>query len=197
VAGGRQALSQPLPPVAYNFRGFLALVKDIQGFDFQKKTPPESIDASFVLAMEDAPGLLAFVQMMSPELAELSIEPDGEPRQFELPATGNGVESAWIVLNQSTLAISVSPNAEQVLPDLLVADSASPPPFMSVDVDAASYYTMLGDAMMHRKKDLDEEMQAAFAEVLLVAVDFYDRISVVVGFTERGVEVSADITLGD
>jgi len=197
VAGGRQALSQPLPPIAYNFRGFLAIVEDMQGFDFQYNAPPESIDASFLLAMEDAPALLAFGQMMSPELAELDLQPDGKAQQFELPAAQNNFESAWIALSESALAISVSPDAETVLPQLLRSDSVSPPAFMSVDVDAASYYTMLSEAMKQNDEGLNEEMQAAIADVLLAAAGFYDRLSVDVDFTARGVEISADVLLAD
>jgi hypothetical protein len=197
VAGGRQALSQPLPPVAYNFRGFLAVINDIQGYDFAQKTPPESIDASFLLAMEDAPALLAFGQMMNPELAELNIEPDARPQQFELPADQNGIDSAWIALSDSALGISVSPDAESVLPDLLQAESVSPPLFLSMGVDAASYYQMIRDAMSNRGEDLDEDMQAAIAELLMAAAGFYDRFSVDVGFTARGIEISGDVILAD
>jgi predicted small lipoprotein YifL len=196
VAGGRQALSQPLPPVAYNFRGFLAIIEDMQGFDFQHKAPPESIDASFLLAMEDAPALLAFGQMMSSELAEMNLEPNGTPQQFELPDAQSGLDSAWIALSESALAISVSPDAEAVLPEMLAAESVSPPLFMSMDVDAASYYTMLGEAMK-QKDQLNDEMRAAIAEVGLAAAGFYDRISVDVGFTAKGIEISGDVTLAD
>lgn len=197
VAGGRQALSQPLPPVAYNFRGFLAVINDIQGFDFEQKSPPESIDASFLLAMDDAPALLALGQMMSPELAEMNIEPDGQAHKLELPAAQNGVDSAWLALSESALAISVSPDAETELPHLLQAESTSPPPFLSMDVDAEGYYTMLGEAMKTRDEEVNEEMQAAIAEALLAAAGFYDRFTVDVGFTERGVEISGDVTLVD
>jgi hypothetical protein len=197
VAGGRQALSQPLPPVAYSFRGFLAVINDIQGFGFKQKSLPESIDASFLLAMEDAQALLAFGQMMSPELAEMSIEPDGRPHKLELPAAQNGIDSAWIALSESALAMSVSPDAEKVLPELLRADSASPPPFLSMDVDAEGYYTMLGEAMKKSEEEMNEAMQAAIAEVLLAAAEFYDRLTVDVEFTPRGVEVSGDVKLAD
>jgi len=197
VVGGRQALSQPLPPVAYNFRGFVAVINDIQGYDFAQQAPPESIEASFLLAMDDAPALLAFGQMMSPELAEMSIEPDSQPHQLELPAAQNGIDSAWIALSESALALSVSPEAENVLPKLLQADSVSPPPFLSIDVDAESYYTMVAQAMEKRDDDVNEEMQAAIAEVLVAAAQFYDRFGVRVDFTDRGIEVSSDVTLAD
>lgn len=197
VAGGRQALSQPMPPVAYNFRGFVAVINDIQGFDFAQQAPPESIDASFLLAMDDAPALLAFGQMMSPELAEMSIEPDSQPHQLELPAAQNGIDSAWIALSESALALSVSPEAENILPKLLQADSVSPPPFLTLDVDAESYYTMVAQAMKARDDGMKEEMRAAMAEVLVAAAQFYDRFGIRVDFTNRGIEVSSDVTLAD
>jgi len=196
VAGGRQALSQPLPPIAYNFRGFLTIIEDIQGFDFQSKAPPELIDASFLLAMEDPSALLAFGQMI-PGLAEMNLEPNGAPQQFELPAAQSGIDSAWIALSESALAISVSPAAESVLPEMLHADSVSPPLFMSMDVDAASYYKMLGEAMKHDDDEIGEEMEAAIAELMLAAAGFYDRFAVHVGFTARGIEISAEVTLAD
>lgn len=197
AAGGRQALSQPLPPVAYNFRGFVAVINDIQGYDFAQQAPPESIDASFLLAMDDAPALLAFGQMMSPELAEMSIEPDSQPHRLELPPAQSGIDSAWIALSESALALSVSPEAEKDLPKLLQADSVSPPPFLNIDVDAESYYTMVAETMKNRDGDVNEEMRAAMAEVLVAAAEFYDRFGVRVDFTDRGVEVSSDVTLAD
>jgi hypothetical protein len=173
------------------------VINDIQGFDFAQKTPPESIDASFLLAMNDAPALLAFGQMMSPELAEMTIEPGGQPQEFTLPAQQDGIDSAWIALSESALALSVGPDAEKVLPELLQADSVSPPLFMSMDVDAATYYEMIGEAMAEKDDQLGEEMQAAIAEILLVAAGFYDRFAIDVGLTARGIEVSADVLLAD
>jgi len=127
----------------------------------------------------------------------MSIEPDSQPHRLELPQVQNGIDSAWIALSESALALSVSPEAENVLPKLLEADSVSPPPFLSIDVDAESYYTMVAQAMEKRGDDVNEEMQAAIAEVLVAAAQFYDRFGVRVDFTDRGIEVSSDVTLAD
>ena len=37
VAAGREMLNQPLPPIVYGFKGFLAVVEDIEGLDFTKR----------------------------------------------------------------------------------------------------------------------------------------------------------------
>ena len=62
---------------------------------------------------------------------------------------------------------------------------------------AASYYTMVGEAMKQNDEELNEEMQAAIAEILRVSAGFYDRFAVHVGFTARGIEISGEVALAD
>jgi hypothetical protein len=45
VVQGREVLNQPIPPIVYGFRGFLAVIEDIQGMDLAKKQPPTSAEA--------------------------------------------------------------------------------------------------------------------------------------------------------
>ena len=197
-AASDQALAQPVPPVLYDFHGFLAVVEDVQGFDLGRKQPPESIDASFLLAIDNAQGLLAMGQAMIPQLAELTIEPDGKAHRFELPEAGSGVESAWVALTDSAIAVSVSDDGESVLPTLLQAEGATPPPFMSMGLDGARYYTLLGEAMREGDdEEMSEEMREAVSDVIAVAADFYERLQIDVTFTERGVEIDTDMSLAD
>ena len=193
-----KSLAQPVPPVVYDFRGFLAVVNELDGFDIGSKKPPESIDASFLLAIDNAQGLVAMGQAMIPQLAELEIEPDGKARKFELPEDGVDIESAWIALSDSAIALSVSEDGETALPKLLSAAGATPPPFVSVCLDAAQYYKLLGDAMRaDDDEDMPEEMRAALSGVFEAAADFYDRIKADVTFTVRGIEIDTDMTLSD
>jgi hypothetical protein len=193
-----QALAQPVPPVLYDFHGFLAVVEDMQGFDLGRKQPPESMDASFLLAIDNAQGLLAMGQAMVPQLAEMNIEPDGKAHQFELPDAEGGTESAWIALTDSAIALSVSEDGDMVLPSLLKAESGAPPPFMSVGVDAERYYKMLGEAMRESDdEEMPEEMRDALAEIIDVAADFYERLQIDVTFTDRGIEIDTDMSLAD
>ncbi|NCF23651.1 MAG: hypothetical protein GWP60_03870 [Gammaproteobacteria bacterium] len=197
-AASEQALAQPVPPVLYDFHGFLAVVNDMQGFDIGRKQPPESIDASFLLAIDNAQGLLAMGQAMLPQFAEMTIEPDGKAHRFELPESEAGVERAWIALTDSAIALSVSEDAETVLPSLLEAEGGTPPPFMSVGLDGARYYTMLGEAMREDDdEEMSEEMRDAMSDVMSVAAEFYERLHVNVMFTERGIEIDTDMSLAD
>jgi hypothetical protein len=197
-AAREQALAQPVPPVIYDFRGFLAIVDELEGFDPGKKQAPESIDASFLLAIDNAQGLLAMGQAMIPQLAELAIEPDGKAHRFELPDSGSGAEEAWVALQESAIALSVSEDAETVLPALLAAEGSTPPPFMSMGLDGERYYELIGDAMRTSDdEEMSEQMRAAVLDVLDVAADFYERLQVDVTFTARGVEIDSDVTLSD
>ena len=170
----------------------------MQGFDIGRKQPPESIDASFLLAIDNAQGLLAMGQAMLPQFAEMTIEPDGKAHRFELPESEAGVERAWIALTDSAIALSVSEDAETVLPSLLEAEGGTPPPFMSVGLDGARYYTMLGEAMREDDdEEMSEEMRDAMSDVMSVAAEFYERLHVNVMFTERGIEIDTDMSLAD
>ena len=193
-----KALAQPVPPVAYDFRGFLAVVNELEGFELGSKQPPESIDASFMLAIDNAQGLLAMGQAMIPQLAELPIEPDGKARQFELPEGGADIDSAWIAMTDSAIALSVSDDAETALPALLAAEGAMPAPFVSAGIDAAQYYKLLGEAMRTSDdEEMTEEMREVMSDVFDAAADFYERIKLDVTFTERGIEIDTDMTLSD
>lgn len=197
-AASDKALAQPVPPVLYDFHGFLAVVEDMQGFDLARKQAPESIDASFLLAIDNAQGLLAMGQAMIPQLAEMTIEPDGKAHRFELPEEESGVESAWVALTDSAIAVSVSEDGETVLPAMLQAEGATPSPFMSVGLDGARYYALLGEAMREDDdEEMSEEMREAVADVISVAAEFYERLQVDVTFTKRGIEIDTDMTLAD
>lgn len=199
VVAGREALNQPVPPVVYDFKGFLAVVNDIEGFSAAQQKPPESVDGSLLVAMENAQGLLALGQMVSPELYEMDIQPDGKPHFVELQAaTAAGIESAWIALTDDALAISVSEDGDVRLPELLAAESMSPSPFISINMDAARYYTLVAESMDAAPADGEtEEFQAAMSEMMVDIGSLYDRFMVDVHFTARGIEVSMDTTFAN
>lgn len=197
-AAREQALAQPVPPVLYDFKGFLAVVNELQGFDPASGQPPAAIDASFLLAIDNAQGLLAMGQALIPQLAELSIEPDGKAHSFQLPDAGSGDQQAWVALADSAIALSVSDEGETLLPALLGADSGSPPPFLSMGLDGKQYYSFLGDAMRASdNEEMSEEMRKAVSDILAAAAEFYERLEVDVTFTGRGIEIDSDMSLAD
>jgi hypothetical protein len=202
VAKGREMLEQPLPPIVYGFKGFLAVFEDIQGMDLAKQQPPTSADVRFLVAADNAAGLLAMGAMFSPEIAALDIQPDGEPVRFEAPQLDGVVEAAHVAMTENALAISVGQGTEARLADMLVAAINTPHPFMSMEMDAARYYDFIAQAMVLEEDDDDEnppppELKAAIAELMTVVGDMFSRMTFRIEFTDRGIELPSTVVLSD
>ncbi len=200
AAAGRAALNQPVPPMVYDIRGFVAVVNDVSGMDLANQRPPEDIDAGFVLAVENAPALLQMGAMFSPEIAALNLQPDGKAVEFAPPQLGAVVENSFIALEDNALALAVGDGAEKNVTGLLGASSADPAPFMSMSVDAERYYGFIGDAMMlddSGEDGLSPEGRAAMRDMMVAFGELYDRLVMDVHFTNRGVEFDTTVTLGD
>jgi len=201
IAASRAALQQPVPPMVYDFKGFLTVINDIEGLDLATNTPPTSVDGRVLLAMDNAPALLALGAMFSPELAGLSIEPDGKPVPFQLPQSQPVLESVHVALTDEAVAMSFGAGAEQELDGMLSADTGEAGTFMSFSMDASRYYAFIGEAMMLAEQDeenpMPPEFQAALNDIMVTFSDFYDRMSADIRFTERGIEIDSTITLKD
>lgn len=197
VAGGRQMLNQPIPPIVYSFHGFLAVIDNIAGLDIGTGTPPTEIDMRFLVATENAEGLLAMGAMFSPEIAALDLKPDSKPVQVPLPAMGQPVQDAWVAMSTDALAISVGNGGGSKLEGMLAAAPAQPSPFMSVNMDAARYYSFMGEAMSVGGDGDDEaaEMVRATSEMMNTFSRIFSRIIVDVQFTERGIEIPSTVLL--
>ena len=202
VAKGREALNQPIPPVVYSFRGFVANIADIQGLNMASNTPPESIDASILVAIENAEALIMMAAMFDPQLAALNLLPDGKPVKLELTQLASIADEAFAALSGSALSVSVGKGAEKNSASMLVADSAEPTPFMSMNMDSARYYSMMGEAMAQESSDDEEDkmpkaINEAMREIMILSGSMYERMSVDVLFTERGIEIGGRMKLSD
>ena len=202
VAKGREALNTPLPPVVYSFRGFVANIADIQGLDFSSSTAPESIDASILVAVENAESLIMMAAMMDPQIAALNLVPDGKPVKLELAQLAEFAGDAFAALSTDALSISLGEGAESNSASMLLADSSDPAPFMSMNMDSARYYSMMGEAMSQEPSGDEEEkmpkaIRDAVRDVMILSGSMYERMSVEVQFTTRGVEINSVMKLSD
>jgi len=199
VAEGRATLEQPVPPMVYDFKGFVAAIDAIEGLDLATQTPPTSVDGGFLLAMDNAQALVSMGAMFSPEIAALNLQADGNPVELALPQLQMMGMTAFAALNEGGLAVSMGDDAETQVQGMLSADAATPPPFMSFSVDAARYYSFMGEAIAAGEAGADDEptpeMQDALTEMMNSIADFYDRMSIDVLFTENGIEMRAVETL--
>jgi hypothetical protein len=200
VAQARESLNQPLPPMVYDFKGFLTVIDEIEGLDIATQTPPTSVDGSILLAMDNAQGLVAMGAMFSPELAALNLQPGGDPVALDLPQLQAMGLSAFAALTDSAVAVSVGEKSESEVQGMLGAEGATPPPFMSFSIDAARYYSFMGEAIAAGDVGEDAptpEMQTALKELMQSVAGLYDRMSGDILFTENGIEMHMTETLKD
>lgn len=202
VAKGRDVLNQPVPPIVYNVRGMNLVIDDVGDFDMANNVPPTEIDASVLVAMEDAQSVIAMGAMFSPELAELNLQPDGKPVLLDLPqvrATGQNVYAAML---QDAVALSLGNGAETRVQEVLVAESGSPPPVFGMTMDAGRYYALIAETMMLESDESDAaelspEAREALHDAMLVIARMYDRMVLDMHFTENGLEFDSRVTLNN
>jgi hypothetical protein len=198
VAKGRELLNQPIPPIVYGFRGFLAVIEDMQGMDIAKQQPPTDVDMRILVATDNAPGLLAMGAMFSPQIASMNLKPDSKPVKLQLPPVAAMVEAAYVAMSESALALSFGNGSEAELETMLAAAPTEPTPFMSLDMDAGRYYGFIGDAMtLTDDTEQPPELVKAQGEVMQAFAKIFSRIYFDVLFTERGVEMPSTVHLAD
>lgn len=199
VATGRAALNQPVPPVVYGIKGLLAIVDDVEGLDLATKQPPTSIDMRFLLATENAPGLVAMGTMFSPELAALNLQPDGKAVKLELPQMQQApIDAAWVAMSQTAIALAVGEDGAEQASALLKNPAGAPPPFMSTHMDAGRYYGFIAEAMRMGEDAADKpEVSEAMSRLMQRLAELFDRIAVDIQFTDRGIVVPSVVTLAE
>ena len=204
VAQGRDALNQPIPPIVYGIKGFLAVIEDIKGMDLANNQPPTSADFRVLVTTDNAAGLLAMGAMLSPEIAALDIKADGVPVKFESEQLAGVVDAAYVAMTDTALALAVGEGAEVRLGDMLSAAINEPNPFMSMEMDAARYYDFIAQTMKMEGDGDDEEedetpaeLADAIGELMTVVGDMFSRMAFQVEFTERGVEFPTTIELAE
>ncbi len=204
VDKGRELLNQPLPPVVYGIKGFNAVIEDLgDDYDFSSGQPPKKVDANIVIAMDDAPSLVAMGTMFSPELAELNLQADGVPVDLQIAQVKSVAADAYAAMLDDRLAIAIGEGAEKKAASALNAKSAVPAPAFGMTMDAAKYYKLLATSMAMQAQDDDAkaamspEAQKALQDMMQLLSETYDRMSMDVRFTEHGAEVRTKVTLQD
>lgn len=200
AAKGRDVLNQPIPPIVYGFKGFLAVVEDIKGMDLAKKQPPTSADVRLLVSADNAGGLLAMGAMFSPEIAALDLKPDGKPVKFDAPQMAGVVDAAYVAMTENALAVSIGAGTERRLGTMLTAAIGEPPPFLLMEMDATRYYDFIAEAIAIEGDQEDPsppELKAAVSKLMRVTGELFLRMIVRVEFTKRGIEIPTTILLAD
>jgi hypothetical protein len=187
--------------MVYDFKGFLAVIDDIEGLDIGAKTPPTSVDGRVMLAMDNAQALVSMGALFSPEVAELNLQADGKAVPLKNAQIQSMGFDALAALTENALAIGIGENSGQALEEMLAVKSDEAGPIMSFSMDAARYYSFIGDAIAATEQDAEDapppEIQAAVNDMMDIISKLYDRMTVDVDFTEHGIELSSSVTLKD
>lgn len=199
VAQARANLAQPVMPMIYDFRGFAAVIENVEGLNMAAQTPPTSVDGRFLLAMNNAPAFLSFGAMMSPELAALNLQPDSKPVLVDVPQAQMLGGAVYAALSEDALALSVGDDIEAQLGPMLAAEASEEGVFFNFSMDAERYYTFTGEAIAQAGKDDENPMSPAFnaamQDVMLAFADVYDRMSIDMRFTEDGLVMDSSVKL--
>jgi hypothetical protein len=196
AARGREALTQPVPPVVYGFRGIVAIF-DSFDFDAIRGARMSEQDAAVLVAIEDAPGLLLTASMFSPELDALEIQADGQPVLLDLPMLASLGEAPYLAMTEDSMVVATGADSGGRIESMLDAESEDPAPILSVAGDAGRYYTMVGEAMSESDAELSAETAKSVRESMDALAKVYDRMQLDVHFTKRGVEFELDMTFND
>ena len=201
VIQARAALQQPVMPMIYDFRGFLARIENIEGLNMATQMPPTSVDGQFLLAMENAPAMVSMGAMFSPELAGLDLQADGEPVLLDLPQAQMLGGDVYIALQDDALAISVGQGAETKLAGMLTEDVTDNGTLFSFAMDAGRYYAFAAEAMAEAQNDDDNPMtpamQQASQEIMSAMAAMFDRMTVDIRLTEEGIVMQGVETLAE
>ena len=201
VAQVRAGLQEPPPPMVNDFRGFLAVIENIEGLNMATQTPPTSVDGRFLLAMNNAPALVALGTMLSPDLAGLGLQPDSKPVLLDLPQAQMLGQDLYVALSNDALALSIGDGAEAELGDMLAAKVEDNGTFFSFGMDSSRYYAFVAEAIQMQEPNdeapMSPEFQKAMQEIMLGYADIYEHMSAQVRFTDKGVVIDSVVTLGD
>ena len=199
-AEGRSMLQQPVPPMAYGFRGINIVVDDIRDLDLSNPAPPEEIDATVIVAMDDAPSLPAMGAMFSPELAALDLKPDGKPVALDVQQVQMMGYTAYAAMTNDAIAVSVGEGASDRAAESLTAESSQPPLSMGVAMNASLYYEFMASGLTDAGSGGDDgspAARAAMREAMLASSELYDRITFGMRFTDKGIVLESRATLVD
>jgi len=203
VAKGRESLAKPLPPFITGMRGFNVIVDSLGDYDMSSGQPPQEVDASVLLSMDDAQAMFMMGAMMSPDLAAVDLQPDGRPVPLALPQLQAIAQSAYAAMGETVLAVSMGAAAKTRVTEVLASDFAELPPIISATVDASKYYEFVAQRSMAEPDEegaesaLSEPARIALRDAMLTIGEMYDRMIVDIHFTERGIEMNSKVTLSD
>jgi len=110
-------LNRPIPPFVTNIHGFRVDLTDIA---MDEAGSVNSAAGTLALFMRNPQMLVGMAQMFSPEVAELNLEPGGEPQPLPEGLIPNmpGME-AWMALGEAAIGMALGADQKDALPEAM------------------------------------------------------------------------------
>ncbi|NKI34337.1 hypothetical protein HFP89_04080 [Wenzhouxiangella sp. XN79A] len=186
------ALNRPIPPVVTNIKG---LFLEADSLSFSDEGLPTG-GGTLAFFMKNPQLLVGMAQMFSPQVAELQLEPGGEPQKVPVEAipqlAGTGLE-AWMAMSENAIGMAIG--AESV--DGLTAglDRTEADPFLMTGRMDFDLLIDLMDVGMKSMQSSGMDVEAETAEMLEAQraqyermAEYYDQGAFRIALTEAGID---------
>lgn len=205
AAQATEALQKPLPPIAYNLKGYSFELSSLEGLEgLGMGQMPENLEMDIALGFENVQGLLMMGQMFVPQLAEMALEPNG--KAVPLPEQMGGQPlpvSGFMAMADDMLAISLGDGGESRAEANAAATEDGEKSLLShLDMDAGAYFALVSDimeaatsdvmssdALPAEQRQIMEQQQQNMQAMAEAYEALFDRIILSVTVTDRGVEI--------
>lgn len=164
-------------------------------FDLQMEPPtaegqtpmPKSLDALLSLSAKDPVSLLQNFGLFFPPLAALDLPADGSPVPLPVPVSLPVTPSAAV--NGQHLTVYAGEQGKKAAKALADAALDSSPGIMAASIDYSRYYQLAGDLIAYKTGEQNADVAALFEAMKKAKL----RVSMKLDFTERGIEMTADM----
>jgi len=195
------ALNRPIPPMVTNLKG---LFLEASSLEFGDSGLPTG-GGTLAFFMKDPQLLVGMAQMFSPQVAELTLEPGGEPQKVPVEAipqlAGTGLQ-AWMAMSEEAIGMAIGEDQIDAMTEGL--DRTEPDPYLiagRMDFDLlVELMNVVNKTMESTGTEIDpeaaamlEEQQAQYAQM----AELYDQGAFRIGLSEAGIDFEFDARLNE
>ncbi|HKL53064.1 MAG TPA: hypothetical protein VJ902_03835 [Wenzhouxiangellaceae bacterium] len=191
----QENLNRPIPPIITNLHG---LFLEAETFSFADGIPTGGGTLSFF--MRNPQLLVGMAQMFSPAVAEMQLEPGGEPLpvpEGAIPQLQQANLKAWLAMGENAIGIAIGEENVDALTSAIEATSADE--FLMAGRMDFRMLLELVDVAESALGDMDSEeaamgLDAQRAQYEALA-EIYDQASFKIRLGEKGIDFVAESTL--
>ncbi len=192
------AANRPIPPMVTNLQGLRFKVDDIQLDETMNVT---EASASLAVFMRNPQMIIGMAQMFSPELAEIGLEPGGDPQPLPGGMVPNMPDlSAWIAMGENSIGLALGEAQKDRLGDLLEPGQAESA-ILRFGVDFAAYGRLMEEMMAQTRaqfEELDNDIEMPYDEDAFAAFgEVYDYSEFSIHLKPDGIEFNSLMRLRD